>query len=753
MAKISAICLGPLSGVAVAACVMGAPLGVRASVPVISNVEASLIGPNTAKITWTTDVEADSRVDYGYGTPPQFNQYVMNIFYVTEHSLTLFDLEECTQYYFYVSSENLEGSTTDNNAGKYYSFVNAASDCYHLIVGPVLWKDHCGEMENGLAEPGETLDVAVDLASAAAVSTPGVVVSLESLTSGVTVRTPAQTDPFDLPPWDPSQSFPKVRAGFQVDLDRGLACGQEISLRLHVTSNETGEELQTIRFLVGSISDALSEDFTEPADLDQHPTGWRITDGGDLGDTWTRNNPALCNRDTPGTLTAPFEILDSDCFGEEGEQNDALETPVVDCSSADFVELIFDTLFFCTESALDQDQALVEVSDDGGDTWSEVCRWGITVGEPPGDFDAGGGEAVQVNLDLSPWAAGKPSVRVRFRYVGAWGWYWYVDNVRIRARSASSSCSMTVCCDRPSGLSAPSAEDVGGVCTDSGVKISWAANPTTWGDEGVTDPYRGYRVLRNGEDVSGFLPFGTTSFMDTGGSDNIPYDYKVRYENDCGVTGDTEVVSGMDLFAPATPTILGGSTNVCPSVTVALSTETGMSSYQWYLNGNPVGTNSSTYEAAEGGTYTVSYVNGQGCSGTSEGHEVALHVCAAAPVADGRDGTAPLLVSKGTDGTLAVTYDTFSCPVSQSQYNLLYGNLDDVSTYGFAGSVCGVDADGSFTWPSPPAGNLFFLLVAENGALESSWGKKRTAGGESERSTSPSGYCGSTAIETTSTCP
>lgn len=166
-----------------------------------------------------------------------------------------------------------------------------------------------------------------------------------------------------------------------------------------------------------------------------------------------------------------------------------------------------------------------------------------------------------------------------------------------------------------------------------------------------------------------------------------------------------------------------------------------------------MGTSGDSYTARESGTYTVSYTNGAGCSGTSAGHGVTLQTCSAAPVADGRDGTAPLLVTKGTGGSLTVTYDVSSCPATQGRYNLLYGDLAGVSAYAFSGSACGVDADGSYSWSSPPEGNLFFLVVSENGALESSWGTKRTGVGESERSAAPSGLCGSTAIDTASTCP
>ena len=731
---------------------LGAPLASQAAPPVISNVQVTDVTDTQATITWTTDVPADSRVDYGLTKPP--TNWALDAEYVTAHSLTLNGLETCRQYFFSVTSSNGDGSTTDDNGGSYYTFVTG-TDCYDLIVGHLLWEDRCegsGSGGDGVADPGETLAVQVDVANATAyLPVQNVVVSLESLTTGVTVQDPSSKS-FDLEAWNEADPFPKERASFQVTLGRPLSCRQEISLRLTVDSDQTDLEVRTVRLFVGSAPDLLSEDFTLPQDLNQHPTGWSVEDGGDLGESWTRNNAALCNRAGPTGITAPFEILDSDCFGEDGTQDDGLVTPVVDCSQADSVELVLDTLYFSAETGIDE--ARVEVSNDGGATWSTVAIWRTTVGESPGDPDAGGGGAAEVHLDLTPWAAGKSQVKVRFRYVGAWGWYWYVDNVRIKARTSSSACSMELCCGLPSTPSAPNVTDVNGACADEGVQITWSQDPSgEWGDEGMDPLDRRYAVYRDGTLVAGGISYGTTSTVDTEGENNVAYAYTVKYLNTCGQEASSEAATGTDVYAPAVPTISGSHANLCPATAVVLTTESGMSGYQWRKDGNPVGSNSDSYTATESGTYTVSYTNGSGCSGTSAGHDVAITACAAAPVADGRNGTQPLRVAKGAGGSLTVTYDTTSCPASQGQYNLLYGNLASVSTYGFSGSVCGVDADGSYSWSSPPEGNLFFLVVAENGTMESSWGKKRTGAGESERSTSPCGLCGSTAIDTASTCP
>ena len=74
-----------------------------------------------------------------------------------------------------------------------------------------------------------------------------------------------------------------------------------------------------------------------------------------------------------------------------------------------------------------------------------------------------------------------------------------------------------------------------------------------------------------------------------------------------------------------TPTIGGDAANVCPATTVTLTTEAGMSSYQWYGSGFPIGgANSSSYVTSSSGIFTVSYENASGCTGTSGAHAVTI---------------------------------------------------------------------------------------------------------------------------------
>ena len=124
-----------------------------------------------------------------------------------------------------------------------------------------------------------------------------------------------------------------------------------------------------------------------------------------------------------------------------------------------------------------------------------------------------------------------------------------------------------------------------------------------------------------------------------------------------------------------------------------------------------------------------------------------MSVCstaAAGPASVPRDS---LTVGRtGTD--LDLSWDAATC--GASEYNVLYGDLANVGSYAIDGAACNV-GNGSFSWTSPPSGNLFFLLVGADGSgTESSWG---TNSGLGERNGGvASGECGNAQKDETNIC-
>jgi hypothetical protein len=118
------------------------------------------------------------------------------------------------------------------------------------------------------------------------------------------------------------------------------------------------------------------------------------------------------------------------------------------------------------------------------------------------------------------------------------------------------------------------------------------------------------------------------------------------------------------------------------------------------------------------------------------------------PIPDGAGATSPILADRLTpDGSqISIAWDDQCAPTNA---NLLYGSLDQVSSYAVAGAVCGI-ADPE-AWTTVPAGDLWFVVVSDDGlGVESSWGQS-TAG--ERNGLVNSATCGIQTKDITGTCP
>ena len=75
----------------------------------------------------------------------------------------------------------------------------------------------------------------------------------------------------------------------------------------------------------------------------------------------------------------------------------------------------------------------MDVSSDGGNTWTNVIQWDIDQGSSTQPFTVG--------VDLSAVAGDSSDVKIRFHYTddGVWSFYWALDNVRILDSSPGAS--------------------------------------------------------------------------------------------------------------------------------------------------------------------------------------------------------------------------------------------------------------------------------------------------------------------------
>lgn len=84
----------------------------------ISGVSSGNITDTTATITWTTELEANSTVNYGNST--ELGTIVFDSKFVLNHTITLTGLNQATLYYYQVSStDQYENTIVDSNIGNF----------------------------------------------------------------------------------------------------------------------------------------------------------------------------------------------------------------------------------------------------------------------------------------------------------------------------------------------------------------------------------------------------------------------------------------------------------------------------------------------------------------------------------------------------------------------------------------------------------------------------------------------------------
>jgi len=164
----------------------------------------------------------------------------------------------------------------------------------------------------------------------------------------------------------------------------------------------------------GAAAVGVRETFQASASL---PPGWTVVDHLDSGQVWRFDDPGQRGNRTGGA--GRFAIVDSDYYGDGGHQDTDLRTPLLDFSRLATVSLQFDTDYRTFER---QDTADVDLSVDGGTTWTNVWR------RAGGNYFGPSHEVV----DLSALAGGQADVMVRFHYYDAlWEYWWQVDNVLV----------------------------------------------------------------------------------------------------------------------------------------------------------------------------------------------------------------------------------------------------------------------------------------------------------------------------------
>ncbi len=243
-------------------------------------------------------------------------------------------------------------------------------------------------------------------------------------------------------------------------------------------------------------------------------------------------------------------------------------------------------------------------------------------------------------------------------------YYYVVQGVNSCGTSSNSNCASAT------RLTAPSAPSITNItdesqCAQSGIRIYYNSGT------GATS----HSLYKDGSLAQSNYTSG--SLYNPG--DSSSHNYFIRATNSCG-SNDSSPQSFTDVNNSTTPTISGPSSNTCPSTSVTLTTEQGMSNYQWYLNGDVIsGANSYTYNVIQSGNYTVSYTNSYGCSGTSAPKSVTINPCI------------PNIVYLSNSGLVSINEDGDGIPEAGEKWQLTVTvtNNGQADATGVFGSLAG----------------------------------------------------------------
>lgn len=419
-----------------------------------------------------------------------------------------------------------------------YTSHSIADDC--LTGGP-------GDA-NGIAEPGEYVDINVLLTNSGTGNATNVQATLTSSSSYVSIVTGTASYGNILFGQSKNPQSP-----FRVYIAENTPCFSTIDFSLNITSSE-GTWSGNFQINVGGAGSSVNliyEQFeTWP------PAGWTIVDEqpGWSCDVWQSTAYWGVSNKTGGS----GEAADADADACGDGMDTSMITPPVDLTTYVSATLEYDCNF---QDYAGNGDAWTDISTDGGSTWTNL-RY-----ETTDDPSAGH----HVTIDLTPYVGNTVLIRFHF-YTPGWDWYWQVDNVKI---SASTSACYVCLCPPPGAfnlLAPPNA----------------ATNiPTTtlldWQDSTNATSYNLYFGTSSTPPLyqSGLT---TSQANVTGLANNTTYYWFVEAINVCGTTTSAvfSFTTETGCIPPTTPQLVSppnGATNVASPVTL-----------QWY------GSNTDYYE-------------------------------------------------------------------------------------------------------------------------------------------------------------
>jgi hypothetical protein len=167
----------------------------------------------------------------------------------------------------------------------------------------------------------------------------------------------------------------------------------------------------------------------------------------DAGTEWIlQSSPYTYTGTSSFTFQSPgnnkFMLANSDAIGTISNTNTRLTSPVINVSGYTTLSLSFNHHYNAYDGP---EQGTVEVSTNGGGSWTTVATYNTDIGTPTA--------FVPVALNLSTYA-GSASLMFRFNYTAAWDWFWAVDDIILSGTASSVSYAWTASPATGAGLPA-----------------------------------------------------------------------------------------------------------------------------------------------------------------------------------------------------------------------------------------------------------------------------------------------------------
>jgi len=524
---------------------------------------------------------------------------------------------------------------------------------------------------NTYIDPGEDVTLQLTLHNNGTSGVTNIVGTLSSSTTGVTVT-------------DATASFPNIAADgtggsisnhFAFHVDSTVACGTVLDFTIHMASNE-GSWDDSFSLTVGNVVPGgtitdFSQNFTggSPPAL---PTGW--TESHTSGNAWLTSASYYCG--AANGLYYPYNSSQA--------ANSYVYTPGIALTAGVTYTLNFNQKI---QSA----------------TWPEnfEVKCG-TAATPAGQTITILASAQYTNTTCT-LRSPTFTVPTTGTYYISWHctsaadmYYLIIDDISL-THTSSPSCTVETCtssCSNPTQPTIGSVTDLD-ACAQSGVRVTFTAGSPSTSNALVVDGAE--------------MATGIASPYDYNPGDTASHNYIVRTYNTASCHTDSTVTARADANNTPAPTISGANSNTCPATTVVLTTENGMSSYQWYVGGSPIGgANAYQYTVSASGTYTVSYTNGSGCSGTSAGHAVTISSCAVVPgeVASGGNFTWSGQTMNWTADANATGYRVYRGLLSN-----LSALCDATNDFCLRNDGAGTSFDVTGDDPSGVSGRCYYFLI------------------------------------------